>query len=85
MNPIHFTEARPGPADWGACEDAQALVAATLTLMTAYAHGGETAERASAASQVAHNLQRLSRLGGSNPDFSRLCARLQKLWLVRRG
>lgn len=78
MNPIHTTERT-------ACEDAQALVAATLTLMTAHAHAREGGERACAATQVADNLQRLSRLRGANPDFGRLCARLQKLWLVQAG
>jgi hypothetical protein len=60
--------------------DAQALIAAALTLMTAYAVEQEEDERASVARQIGEHLRALESLGDLGKDFRRICGRLQALW-----
>lgn len=66
-------------------EDAQALAAATFTLMTAYVHAADEAEHAEVARQVSANLRRLQAMESLDPAFRRLCGRLQALWRTTAG
>jgi hypothetical protein len=60
--------------------DVQAVVAATLTLMTAYVHASSGAERAAAAATIAANLQDLAEREELTDEFRHLCGRLQLIW-----
>lgn len=68
-----------------ACLDSyvQALLATTLTLMTASVHASTELERASMLHTIASNLQELAQREELEEEFRRLCGRLQQVWADR--
>jgi hypothetical protein len=61
-------------------QDQQALVAVTLTLMSAHLFGGSEVNSEDVAAEVASNLEMLRATEGLDEEFRQLCARLHALW-----
>jgi hypothetical protein len=75
VGPIRFVS---GPAALDGY--AQAIVGATMTLMTTYLQAESAEERASIVATVAGNLHELAGRPELAEEFRRLCGRLEAVW-----